>query len=123
MKDNLAFHPPRWVLLIFRGLVLLGGAAFVAGLFWAPQRAWANVFLVSNYLIGLALGGLVIVALHYVTGARWSVPLRRLPEALTAALHALFFYFARWPTWSSGWPSRGPLSAIHAGKTKPANSL
>jgi hypothetical protein len=52
----------------------------------APQRAWANVLLASNYLVGLSLGGLVLVALHYVTGARWSVPLRRLPEALSFAL-------------------------------------
>jgi hypothetical protein len=88
MQDNLAFHRPRWVLLVFVALALLGGAALALGLSQMPQRAWANALLVSNYLIGLALGGLVLVALHYVTGARWSVPLRRIPEALTAVLPA-----------------------------------
>jgi hypothetical protein len=86
MQDHLAFHRPRWALGVFLALALLGGAALAFGLFQEPQRAWANVLLVSNYLIGLALGGLALVALHYVTGARWSVPLRRIPEALTAVL-------------------------------------
>ena len=66
---------------------MLGGATLGATLlFGTPQRTWTNVLLVSNYLVGLALGGLVLVALHYVTGARWSVPLRRIPESLAATL-------------------------------------
>jgi hypothetical protein len=86
MQDQLAFRPPRRTKSLFLSLTVLGGIILAAGLFWAPPRAWANILLVGNYLIGLALGGLVVVALHYVTGARWSVPLRRLPEALTALL-------------------------------------
>jgi hypothetical protein len=86
MQDNMAFHPPRRVLQVFQGLAILGGVIVVLALFLTPQRAWVNVLLVSNYLVGLALGALVLLALHYVTGARWSVPLRRLLEALTALL-------------------------------------
>jgi hypothetical protein len=60
-------------------------------LFLAPQPAWVevlwvNILLVSNYLMGLGLGGLLLVALHYVSGARWSTPLRRIPEAMTWVL-------------------------------------
>src|SRR5262249_31584506 len=44
------------------------------------------LFLVANYLIGLGLGGLVLVGLHYLTGARWSLPVRRAEEAMTAVL-------------------------------------
>jgi hypothetical protein len=71
---------------LFQGLTLLGGVSLVLGLLWTPQRTWANILLLSYYLVGLGLGGLLIVALHYVTGARWSVPLRRVPESLTAVL-------------------------------------
>jgi hypothetical protein len=88
MDDTLVFRPPGWVVRLFQGLALLGGATLVAGSASSPGRAWPNVLLVSNYLVGLAAGGLVLVALHYVTGARWSVPLRRLPEALAVALPA-----------------------------------
>jgi hypothetical protein len=86
MQDHQAFQPPRWALGLAGVLAIVGGATLALGLFATPPRAWANVLLVSNYLVGLALGGLLLVALFYVTGARWSVPLRRIPEALTAIL-------------------------------------
>jgi hypothetical protein len=46
------------------------------------------MLLVSQYLLGLGLGGALLVALFYLTGAAWAVPLRRVPEALTALLPA-----------------------------------
>jgi hypothetical protein len=76
---------PRAVLL-FLVLAIVGGVTLTVGLFLEPQRTWINVLLLSYYLVGLGLGGLLLVALHYVTGARWSTPLRRVPEAMTAVL-------------------------------------
>jgi hypothetical protein len=115
MQDRLAFHPPRWALGFLGGLAVVGGAALLAGLFAAPQSAWANVWLVSNYLVGLGLGGLVLVALFYVTGARWSVPLHRIPEALTAVLPlggvGLLAVLLFQPSLFSGSP--GPHAAGH----------
>jgi len=86
MKDHLSFHPPRWVFQALLALAGLGAALLGVGLFLDPQRAWANVLLASIYLIGLSTGSLVLLALLYMSGARWSVPLQRLPEALAAAL-------------------------------------
>lgn len=80
------YRLPTMAVRLFQGLTLLGVVSLVLGLVWMPQRTWANILLLSYYLIGLGLGGLLIVALHYVTGARWSVPLRRVPESLTAVL-------------------------------------
>lgn len=73
-------------LLLFQALTLLGALALVAGFLQMPQRTWINLLLASNFLIGLGLGGLVLLALHYVTGARWSTPFLSIPEAMTAAL-------------------------------------
>jgi hypothetical protein len=70
----------------FRILAVAGGAALVLGLFLSPQRAFANLLAASFGLVCLGLAGTVFVALQYVTGARWSVALRRVPEAMTAAL-------------------------------------
>jgi hypothetical protein len=81
-----SFRPPRGVLVLCGGLAVLGGAALVGGLLQSPQRAWLNLLLVSYYLLSLGLGGLVFVALQYVTGAGWSVGLRRVPEAMAAIL-------------------------------------
>ena len=64
----------------------LGAAALVAGLLQSPERAWLNLLLISYYLVSLGLGALVFVAIQYVTGAGWSVALRRVPEAMAAIL-------------------------------------
>ena len=85
-SSETTYRLPAKDLLFFRGLALLGCVALLLGLLLAPERAWANVLLLGYYLTSLGLGGLLIVALHYVTGARWSGPLRRVPEAMAALL-------------------------------------
>jgi hypothetical protein len=74
------------VALVFGVLGLLGGAALLVAFVREPPRAWIYLFLVANYLLGLGLGGLLLVGLHYLTGARWSLPVRRTEEAMTAVL-------------------------------------
>ena len=65
-----------------------GAAVLLAGLWFSPARAWADLLLGSFTLVCLGLAGLFFVALQYATGAVWSVPLRRVGEAMTAALPA-----------------------------------
>ena len=72
--------------LVFWVLALLGLASFAAGVGLEPQRTWADLLIVGNYLVGIGVSGLLLVALHYVTGARWSFPVRRVYEAMTAIL-------------------------------------
>jgi hypothetical protein len=86
MKDQIALHPPQRVFGTLLILVALGVATLGVGLFLDPQRTWANLLLASIYLLELSTGSLVLLSLLYVSGARWSVPLQRLPEALAAAL-------------------------------------
>jgi hypothetical protein len=84
--NEVRYRLPASIAVLFGILVVLGGVTLVAGLTMASQRTWANLLLVSYYLAGLGLGGLSFVAMLYVTGARWSLPLRRIPEAMTAVL-------------------------------------
>jgi hypothetical protein len=67
-------------------LVALGGGALFYGLRENPDRVWPNLLLVSYYLLALGLAGIVFVALQYVSGAGWSVGLRRVPEAMIAVI-------------------------------------
>ncbi|HNR32862.1 MAG TPA: hypothetical protein PKI11_18365, partial [Candidatus Hydrogenedentes bacterium] len=67
-------------------LAALGVIALVAGLALAPQRAWASLLLTSQYLVGLSLAGLFLIATLYVSGAGWGVALRRIPEAFAHLL-------------------------------------
>lgn len=84
--DTLYVRPSERQLNLFRILAGIGGFAFAAGIFLMPQRMWAYTLLAGMYLLGLGLGGLFFVALQYVTGAHWSIALRRVPEAMASTI-------------------------------------
>ncbi|MFB3819253.1 MAG: hypothetical protein ACE147_16450, partial [Candidatus Methylomirabilales bacterium] len=88
MKDEQRVRLPSRSLTLFRVLVGLGGLAVLSGLVVAPARTWPTVLLAALWLLGVGLGGLLFVAIQYVSGAAWSVAFRRVPEAMTAALPA-----------------------------------
>ncbi len=50
------------------------------------ERAWAAWLLASVGVTAAGLGGIVLVATLYASGASWGVAFRRVPEALAAAL-------------------------------------
>jgi hypothetical protein len=85
-ERDLRFRPPLSVIGLCIGLVVLGGVALLYGLSETPDRVWPNVLLVSYYMLGLGLAGIVFVAIQYVSGAGWSVGLRRIPEAMSAVI-------------------------------------
>ncbi len=86
MADPLVFHASRGTTRLFQLLTIVGGVALSAGFVLAPQRAWADLLLVSFDLLGLGLGAAVWLAILQVTGARWSLGLRHPLEAMTAIL-------------------------------------
>jgi hypothetical protein len=67
-------------------LAVLGAMDVAAGVVLAPDRMWAGLLLVSYYALGLGLSALCFVAIHYTTGASWSVAVRRVAEALAGTL-------------------------------------
>ena len=69
------------------GMLILGGLGVVATWFNSgPERFWANWILWFLFLFTLALGCLFLVALEHLVAAKWSVPIRRLPERLSTLL-------------------------------------
>jgi hypothetical protein len=71
---------------LFYGLALLGGITLLCGLFLDAKRTCIDLFVISNYLVGLGLAAMVLVALHHVTGARWSLPVLPASNALISVL-------------------------------------
>lgn len=62
----------------------VGLAGVVAtGLFSGWDRFWINWIVWFLFFLTVGLGCLFIVALEHVVGAKWSVPLRRIPEKLS----------------------------------------
>jgi hypothetical protein len=56
----------------------------IAGRISGWERFWANWILWFLFLLTIGLGSLFVVALEHTVGARWSVPLRRVPERLSS---------------------------------------
>ena len=70
-----------WGALALGGLGVAGAYA-IAG----PERFWANWVLWFVLCFTLGLGSLFIVALEHLVSAKWSVPIRRIPERLATLL-------------------------------------
>lgn len=54
------------------GLIAVSGATLLAGLFVAPDRVADSLLIAAFAVLTLFLGGLVFLAFHYLSGARWS---------------------------------------------------
>jgi hypothetical protein len=66
---------------------LLGLAGMLGfGLTNDVTRFWANWIVWLLFILTIALGCLFIVGLEHVIGAKWSVPIRRVPERLAGLL-------------------------------------
>jgi hypothetical protein len=92
----------------------VGAISAIAGAFAAPDRMWASWLLVASYVLGIGLGGLSFLAIHYTTGATWSVAIRRVPEALAGtlplALAMMAVLFVVYPQ-LYGWTTDATLAA------------
>ena len=65
----------------------LGGLlVLVIGSLFSPLRVWSNLLVITYYLVTLALGGALFLALTYISGAGWHVAFRRIPEAMASLL-------------------------------------
>jgi hypothetical protein len=78
----------RTTQIVLVALVLASCGLFVLGAVSAPQRMWANLLMASFCLLSLGLGAAVLLALLFVTGARWSDSIRPLAERLVRLLPA-----------------------------------
>jgi hypothetical protein len=102
------------------------GIAVVAGLGWAgalacwfawPERTYASWLVAFTFCTTIALGGLFFVMLQHLTGAAWSVTMRRMAENIMAAIPvgALLFipvalgipHLYHWPEEKAAWLNPG----------------
>ncbi len=74
------------------GLLVFLIAAFTGGE-EMRQNAWSGFFVSYLFFFFLAMGAAAFLAIQYVTGAKWVVVLKRLPEALTSFLYRGGFVF------------------------------
>lgn len=80
------------------GLMVVGLLSLSAGFVMNPARAW-NAYLISHTLfMGLGIGALFFLVIHYLAFAGWNVALRRITESfasylpVAALLHLVLFF-------------------------------
>lgn len=103
------FTPVRELFAWSGVIAAVSGASVAVGLVLAPARVWPALLLASLGLAGMGLAGIFFVALQYASGARWSVVIRRVPEAMTSVLPfaavglaAVFLFRPDLYPWSTG---------------------
>jgi hypothetical protein len=82
------FEAPAAVVRMLKVMLGVGVVTLLAGLMLVPERAAANLLIGAYYVLSLGLGGVLLIAIEYVTGAGWSVAFRRVPEAMAKTLPA-----------------------------------
>ena len=101
--------------VIALSLIGLGLTVSAAGLALSPARTWPILLLGNLYVLSLALAGAIVLCTQYLSGAGWSVVLRRVPEAMMSGLPVvavlmLLVFFGR----QTLYPWAGPEAAGHA---------
>jgi len=67
-------------------LMAIGLIALTYGFWTDAHRAWPSLLFNNYFFIGISVFGVFFVALQYVAEAGWSIVLKRVPEAIMAAL-------------------------------------
>ncbi len=67
-------------------LAIVAAMVLAVGAITVPERVWSNLLVIGFYLVTLALGGALFMALTYISNASWNVGFRRIPEAMVGLL-------------------------------------
>ncbi|HEY8279847.1 MAG TPA: molybdopterin oxidoreductase [Bdellovibrionota bacterium] len=82
--DAKKFEPSSGTNSLVMGMMALGLVTFAAGLFTNATRVW-QAFLVYHCLaMGLAIGSLFFLVIHYLASAGWNVAVRRVTESFAS---------------------------------------
>jgi len=89
-----AYEAPAWMKTVGLALTVIGGLAWIAGLFVDYDAAWRSYLFNYFFWTGLALGGVLWSATLRITNARWGRSLLRLWEGMGFFLPVSLLLFA-----------------------------
>lgn len=78
---------------LFLGMAVLGMLGLGVGIYMDSARGWSAFLLNHFFFMSLALGGLFICAIQFLTSAMWSAPIRRIAESFSAYLPVVLVGF------------------------------
>lgn len=79
---KLTLNPTTNALLF--GLMAIGLASFVSGLFLNAERTWFAYLLNHSLFMGLGIGALFFMVMHYLAFSGWNVAVRRVTESMAS---------------------------------------
>lgn len=82
--DAKKFEIPSGTGMVVKALMVLGLVTFAAGLFLNPERMWRAYLVYHTLFMGLSVGGLFYLIVHYLASAGWNVAVRRVTESFTS---------------------------------------
>lgn len=74
------------------GLMGVGAVTFLAGLFVNAPRTWHAFLLNHSLFMGLGIGALFFLVIHYLAFAGWNVAVRRVTESFVSYLVFAFVF-------------------------------
>jgi hypothetical protein len=82
---------PSTNMLVY-GLMVIGVLSFAAGLFINADRTWHSFLINHALFMGLGIGGLFFLVIHYLALAGWNVAVRRVAESFASYLVLAFVF-------------------------------
>lgn len=73
-------------------LMAIGAASFIGGLFVNAPRAWFALLVSHSLFMGLGIGALFFLVVHYLAFAGWNVAIRRVSESFASYLFFAVFF-------------------------------
>ena len=118
MSAPLRFEASRRGVRAALALVVVGAAVAVYGLIADPARTWLSLLVDSFYVLSLGVAAVFFFATQRLTSARWSRPIRRVPEAFmallpVAAILMIILWFGRHAIFP--WAEPGGMPHHHGG--------
>jgi hypothetical protein len=86
MSQAIEVEIPERSVKVLRAVAIVCGAVGIVGLIVAPRTTWSGYLVAFGLFSNLALAGPLFLAIHNLSGARWSSSLVPIAEALTRTL-------------------------------------
>jgi len=82
--DARKFEPSSGTNTLVLALMGLGVLTFAVGLFMNAPRLWQAYLVYHSLFMGLGIGALFFIVVHYLAGAGWNVVTRRVSESFAS---------------------------------------
>ena len=80
------FQVPQKLNSLLLGFIGIGIISLIIGFWLDAPRAWAGLLVLTFFIITISLSGSFFTAFQFVSGASWSVVIRRVTETMVSAL-------------------------------------